>query len=451
MSIRPLHRAHPSASIGQTIVPPHLIPLQLMPQQADAGPGSDWTGISDPKARKRIQDRIHQRNSRKGQRKKARTGLSSGSVEGSCHAPAFSATTQRSPHGSFSEHQPTTSLSAGNVVCMARQSRPLDLSSFTACEPESERTEWFILQFTTNAHRDFLYGSPRVDMLLNLVQFNTTRALVMNARAIGITHELMAPGSRSQFAPEGVNVATHNSLPSSLKPTLLQLTVNHHPWIDILPFPEIRDNLLRHDENSYDKKELCRDLRGFQAVADGYGGMIAWGDPWDSRGWEVTEAFAFKWPWVVKDCHELLESTNYWRAINFPNLGSCRGLESFICLLEFELAHNINSAFFAQFKNPALGQLNAPAWHGTWMSLAPPPISETRPYGLTAMRQLRIWVESPAFQGVMPISGWPQRRPPRCPCSALSSPGPPAAWFIERIENDPDFANLLNHILEDRK
>lgn len=43
----------------------NLIPLQLMPEQAFAGPGNDWTGTSDPKARKKIQDRIHQKARRK--------------------------------------------------------------------------------------------------------------------------------------------------------------------------------------------------------------------------------------------------------------------------------------------------------------------------------------------------------------------------------------------------
>lgn len=261
-----------------------------------------------------------------GQRKKAKSSLASRSVEGDCHIPPVLVETRRLPCASFNEHLPTggsfneltTYLSTGNGNAVG----PLDLSLFTACEPDSERTEWFILQFTTDAHQTFLHGSPRVDMLLSLVQFNTTRALVMNARLMGITQDIMAPGSRSQLASGDVDIAAHSSLPLSLKPTDLQLTVSHHPWIDILPFPEIRDNLLRHDENSYCKKELCRDLRGFQAVADGRGGIIAWGDPWDSRGWEVTEAFTSKWPWVVKDCHELLESTSYWRAVRDERAGS---------------------------------------------------------------------------------------------------------------------------------
>ncbi|KAK7408869.1 hypothetical protein QQX98_008930 [Neonectria punicea] len=179
--------------------------------------------------------------------------MSSRSVEGDFHAPLFSAVAQAS------EVPLTSSLFTNSGL--------LDLGSFTACEPDAERTEYFIVQFTANAHQAFLHGSPRVDMLLSL----------------------------AQFASECADTAAYNSLPTSLRPTHLQLTVSHHPWIDILPWPEIRDNLLRHDEESYDNKELCRDLRGFQAVTFGCGGMIAWGDPWDSQRWEVTEAFAAKW------------------------------------------------------------------------------------------------------------------------------------------------------------
>lgn len=150
---------------------------------------------------------------------------------------------------------------------MARQTQPFDISSFTDYEPDPSLTEWFILQFTTNAHQDFIQGSPRIDMLLNLIhpgQFNTAYVLAMNTRVMDIMSELMAPESRSWLPSDGIDV--HNLLPLSLKPTHLQLTVSRRPWIDMLPLPKIRDNLrnlLRYGEHSYDKGELCCDLRGF--------------------------------------------------------------------------------------------------------------------------------------------------------------------------------------------
>ncbi|KAI8651917.1 hypothetical protein NCS56_01408000 [Fusarium sp. Ph1] len=276
-------------------MPPPFIPLQLMPQQVNVSTEDDWTGTSDPRARKKMQDRIHQRIRRQR-------------MKGISRPPRMP-----DPQSFFDERRlGTTTSFSGNFI----EVEPLSICSFTACEPESERTERFIIHFSTRVHADFTKGSPRADMLLNLIQFNTTRALVMNARIMNITSELMLPDARSRLPYHAIDgAATIPSVPSSLKPTHLQLTISHHPWVDILPLPEIRDNILRRDENSYDKKALCRDLRGFQDVANGLGGMIVWGDPSDSEAWEVTEAFASKWPWVIQDCPRLLESTRHWKSI----------------------------------------------------------------------------------------------------------------------------------------
>ncbi|KAL1616841.1 hypothetical protein SLS56_011273, partial [Neofusicoccum ribis] len=188
------------------------------------------------------------------------------------------------------------------VIIAAPPAQPLHIASFTACEPDSERTEQFMAQFAASAHRDLHLqqgSSPRADLLISLVRFNTTRAIVLNARAMGVTTALMAPESRSLLpTAEGAAFAARASvlLPPSLQPTPLQLSISHHPWVDVLPLPELRDNLLCRNESIYDKKELCRDLGGFQAVSGGCGGMIVWGEPWDPRGWEVTDAFVEKWP-----------------------------------------------------------------------------------------------------------------------------------------------------------
>jgi hypothetical protein len=127
-----------------------------------------------------------------------------------------------------------------------------------------------------------------------------TRALVVNARILGLNTQSMSRESRSLLTSTSVAGTVPDCLPPSLKPTSLQLVIPHHPWVDLLPVAEMRDNLLRRDENSYDAARLCRDMRGFQEVKDGRGGVTVWGEPWDPCGWEITEAFARKWPWVIQ-------------------------------------------------------------------------------------------------------------------------------------------------------
>jgi hypothetical protein len=189
----------------------------------------------------------------------------------------------------------------------------MDISSFTACKPDSELTENFIRHFSTWVHGEYLRGSPRTETLLSLVQFNITRALVTNAKTLGLTTRRMSRQARSRFASTGVEATFIESLPPSLQPTIFQLTIPHHPWIDLLPVPELRNNLLRRSSDSYDAAQLCRDMRGFQQVAHGRGGVTVWGQSWDPHGWEVSPDFAQKWPWVVQGCQSLLESTNHWR------------------------------------------------------------------------------------------------------------------------------------------
>lgn len=66
-------------------------------------------------------------------------------------------------------------------------------------------------------------------------------------------------------------------------------------------------------EDQYDEMALCNDLVEFCNIPNEKTGLIVWKDPWDPSGWEATETFVRRWKWVIKGCHELLESTNSWR------------------------------------------------------------------------------------------------------------------------------------------
>jgi hypothetical protein len=106
--------------------------------------------------------------------------------------------------------------------------------------------------------------------------------------------------------------------PVSMRPTPLQVLVEHHPWIDFFPCPRMRDNLLRvvfeHGEDAFDEDALCHDITdGGAAAGIESAAMITWADSWSPEGWEVTEMFLEKWSWLLHGCVELQTSTNTWR------------------------------------------------------------------------------------------------------------------------------------------
>ncbi|KAI2999524.1 hypothetical protein CBS147346_7535 [Aspergillus niger] len=203
--------------------------------------------------------------------------------------------------------------------------------SFTACQPDSMETKQFINRFSSWISQRYQQRCLDTEPLPGLVQFNITRSLVINAQILGYTSERMAPSARSSLTSLNISKSYFHALPASLQPTALQRSVHHHPWIDLLPVAELRDNLLRQPETTYDAAQLCRDMRGLQVVSSGRGGVIVWGEPWDPHGWEVTEAFVQKWPWVVRGSRSLLQSTNYWRAqrgepaLSFQNYPAANG------------------------------------------------------------------------------------------------------------------------------
>lgn len=168
-------------------------------------------------------------------------------------------------------------------------------------------------QFEAQAYYQHSIGSPRIDQLLTLVQFNVIRAYFSNASALGFGLDWLLPDAESPFSAQGV-VARPEISARDLRPSILQQTVLHHPWIDMLPVPNIRDNLLRA-EGTYDEDDLCNDLVDFDGICHEMTGLIIWGQPWETSGWEVSETFQRKWPWVLKGCEDLYAATNRWRAL----------------------------------------------------------------------------------------------------------------------------------------
>jgi hypothetical protein len=156
---------------------------------------------------------------------------------------------------------------------------------------------------------------PLSDHLLSLVRYNLYRAVAANSWSLGIDPRLMHSDIPSPFTSNDPAISKLClSLPLALRPTALQKSVYHHPYIDLFPFPSMRDRLLQVGD-TIDEDMLCADFAG-DNIDSNFGehtGLIVWGEPWDPQAWEISEPLWKKWSWLLKECSGILETTNYWR------------------------------------------------------------------------------------------------------------------------------------------
>lgn len=181
------------------------------------------------------------------------------------------------------------------------------------CRLSRPDTYQLLALFESAAHRSYI-GSPHSDHRLTLVKLNVFRAFERNISALGYTRKWMTDDAISRFSVCGpLMKETPGSLPTSLQPTALQISQAHHPWLDFFPCAHMRDELIRR-EDTIDDSQLCRDLMGFWSMpTEADNCMLVWGDPWEPMNWEVTETFLRKWGFLVKNCPEIIWSSNFWR------------------------------------------------------------------------------------------------------------------------------------------
>ncbi|KAB8202071.1 hypothetical protein BDV34DRAFT_201497 [Aspergillus parasiticus] len=262
----------------------------------------NWTGLTDPALRRKLQNRLHQRIYRRRRRAKpagntpeSDTNLAISKRPGSSPATADQCKGKSSEKDTLS---PELSFQTPKSIH----------------EVNRANIQQIMAQYEASVRKDYALGSPRVDQLLTLIQFNVFRALVDNTSMLRFTmdwleeEEAISPWYASEFE------SPISLCPTSLRPTLLQQEIPHHPWIDLFPIPQMRDNLLQR-YGDFDETALCNDLVDFYDVSNDETGLIVWRTPWHPTGWEVSETFLRKWHWVVKGCDDLANSTNYWRGL----------------------------------------------------------------------------------------------------------------------------------------
>ncbi|KAH6673438.1 hypothetical protein B0J14DRAFT_49095 [Halenospora varia] len=261
----------------------------------------DWTGKTSTAMRRKLQNRLNQRASR---RRKAQ-------------AEAL-----------FSEDQsrniPQRDVRSENIP----SPKPIFLQAIDdipseVCINTPKRQAILRAQSFSSFVR---YPLPTDQKLLTLLHFNLIRALTQNIRILGLNPDHMNRDIPSIFHSN--SQISSSQLPPDLQPTAFQLTIPHHPEIDVFPCPQWRNNMLLAKTSNTDDIGFCQDL--VYGVEDHAGdsrqrtdcmdgsftgrtGMLVWGDPWLISSWEVEPAFARKYKWLIAGCEELVRSTNCWR------------------------------------------------------------------------------------------------------------------------------------------
>lgn len=192
-------------------------------------------------------------------------------------------------------------------------------------------------------------GSPLADHLLHLVNYNAFRGFFCNKATLSqLTDHLVVTRSGTEkldimagLKRVAIVIAASPHIPPDLQPTALQSRQAHATWIDLLPCPRMRDNLITHHDE-FNHWSLVNDVMGnllddimFNKYGEGAGpkrrngpaghkfdgpashrrGIIIWGEPHQMTSWEITPGFLDRWGWAVAGCDDLMKATNQWRSL----------------------------------------------------------------------------------------------------------------------------------------
>ncbi|TEA10227.1 hypothetical protein C8034_v010350 [Colletotrichum sidae] len=192
---------------------------------------------------------------------------------------------------------------------------------------------------------------PMADNLLHLIHFNIFRAMQSITSLLDVTTLMTDPSTgltlHSCVSTDCGRMRTLQvldpTMPANLMPTSSQARDFHSHWIDKMPFPQLRDNLIKYSA-SFDHADFMQDMvgslytplswrRSFSGappprrqplvaemedtdeMTSGCQGFIVWGDAHVVANWEATPSFLMKWAWALEGCEELVEVSNRWRLL----------------------------------------------------------------------------------------------------------------------------------------
>ena len=99
---------------------------------------------------------------------------------------------------------------------------------------------------------------------LQLHQYSLFRAMVRNADMLGLDpflfydDDALSPWTDSN--PFAISAPYTASKPHTLCPTPIQLSTPHHPYLDVIAVPTMRDNMILAGLSDEQEDDVCKDL-----------------------------------------------------------------------------------------------------------------------------------------------------------------------------------------------
>lgn len=184
---------------------------------------------------------------------------------------------------------------------------------------------------------------PAISRVIYVQENSLFGAVIENTLALGVTSAAQlifdtdgsSPFSKAWLQNKGSMPlsdirARFTSTPKDLQPVDIQITFDHHVYLDVIPFPSFRDKALKAltcDPPLFDEDEMCMDMTS-------EGGLVVWGSQdnsqgmeacrsWDMRCWEPKPWFLRKYWYLAGGWDdEMWRAARWWHALRNERLGT---------------------------------------------------------------------------------------------------------------------------------